>query len=261
MKTVITRADDCGSSHAANHAITCAVDCGFVKNVSLLAPGAYVDEAAYLLAGHEEICFGVHLTLNSEWSRVRWGAVCAAGKVPSLLDEQGFFYQDPALFRAHTPRLEEILLEYDAQLDKLTRAGFAISYADSHMMPEQTVPGLQEVMDRWIARKGLINHKYFYHMIPDGFSFPHQSGLFARRIKSLGDGQYFLLYHPALYCSEMLLCGNEGVSGEEIARGRARETAFLCDADARRISREYALMPIRYDQAASDPPDTGKGDV
>ena len=37
MKAIITRADDCGCSHAANEAIFEAAEAGFIKNISLMA--------------------------------------------------------------------------------------------------------------------------------------------------------------------------------------------------------------------------------
>lgn len=95
------------------------------------------------------------MTLNAEWDNVRWGPVAAKEQVPSLVDRAGYFYQDPILFQDHPPSLQEIIVECEAQLNKLTAAGFKISYADSHMLPERFIPGLQEELDRWIEAKGL----------------------------------------------------------------------------------------------------------
>lgn len=66
MRAILSRADDCGSSHAANQAILEALDAGFVKNVSVMACGEYLEEAAEMLSGRKEICFGLHGCINSE---------------------------------------------------------------------------------------------------------------------------------------------------------------------------------------------------
>jgi len=247
MKRIITRADDYASSHSANLAITAAVEAGFIKNVSIMAPGPYLAEAAQLLAHRKDICFGFHMTLNAEWDHVRWGPVTAKEQVPSLVDQAGYFYQHPSLFQHHPPSLEEILTECDAQLDKLTAAGFNISYADSHMLPERFIPGLQGELDHWMEAKGLINHRYYYNFFPG--DVPSGIESFERALGSLTDDQYFFLSHPALYSEEMVQCGNAEVDGEELARGRDQEASFLTRNDLNEISERWGFRAVRYDEA------------
>ncbi|MEK4115243.1 ChbG/HpnK family deacetylase [Paenibacillus sp. FSL W8-0919] len=250
MRRIITRADDLGSSRSANLAIARTVDAGFIKNVSVMAPGPYAAEAAELLAHRDDICFGFHMTLNAEWDHIRWGPVSAKEQVPSLVDPSGYFYQDPSMFKQSPPALEEIAAECSAQLDKLTALGFRITYADSHMLPERFVPGLQEELDRWIASKGLINHRYYYNFFPGGV--PSSVPQFEAVLSRLTDEQYFFLSHPALYSEEMTQCGNAWVDGEELARGRDAEAAFLMQEDLIEISERHGFRPIRYDEAVSE---------
>lgn len=75
MKTIITRADDCGSSRGANQAVIEAAGRGFVKNISLMAGGAFIGESATYLKDNKRICFGMHFTINSEWDRVKYAPV------------------------------------------------------------------------------------------------------------------------------------------------------------------------------------------
>jgi hypothetical protein len=249
MKTLLTRADDCGSSRAANQAICQALDAGFIKNVSIMAPGPYVDEAANMLSNRKDVCFGLHITLNAEWNKVRWGPVSPREQVPSLVDRDGYFYQDPVMFRQHMPSLEEIIQECNAQLDKLTKAGFTISYVDCHMFPERHVAGLQEKLDGWIAEKGLINHNFFYNDFPQNDYIASTPGLMEQVLSTLGEGQYFFLSHPAMYSQEMTECGNAEVDGELLARGRDREAAFIAAPDTISICERYGFRTIRYDEA------------
>jgi hypothetical protein len=249
MKTLLTRADDCASSHAANQAILRAVDTGFVKNVSIMAPGPYVEEAAAMLRERQDVCFGLHVTFNAEWDKVRWGPISPLAEVPSLVDKDGFFHQDPAIFQERQPSLDEMLNECNAQLDKLTRAGFKISYADSHMFPERFVAGWRNELDRWIAAKGLVNHNFFYHNIPDNDFLAQTPGFFEQVVSALDEGQYFFLSHPALYSHEMTQCGNAQVDGELLARNRDREAAFIASPDTMEICERYGFRTIRYDEA------------
>ena len=106
MKAIITRADDCGCSHAANEAIFEAAEAGFIKNISLMACGEYLEEAAEMLSDKKDICFGLHGCINSEWDRVIWGPVAPKEKVSSLIDERGVFYQSPERYCLHNPKLD-----------------------------------------------------------------------------------------------------------------------------------------------------------
>jgi predicted glycoside hydrolase/deacetylase ChbG (UPF0249 family) len=73
MKNIrfITRADDLGGSYSANQAIEQVIDAGFIKNVSIMACGPAVEDAARRLAHRKDVCFGMHTTLNAEWDRVK----------------------------------------------------------------------------------------------------------------------------------------------------------------------------------------------
>jgi hypothetical protein len=252
MKTLLTRADDLASSHAANQAILRVVDSGFIKNVSIMAAGPFVEEAAKLLGGRQDICFGLHITLNAEWDKVRWGPVSPKEQVPSLVDKDGFFFQDPVMFQECQPSLKEIIKECEAQLDKLIKAGFSISYVDSHMLPERYVTGLR-VLDRWISDKGLINHFFYYNVIPQNDFIASTPALFEQLLSTLVEGQYFFVSHPAIYSQEMTECGNAQVDGEQLARDRDREVTFITSPETMSICERYGFRTIRYDEAVPLP--------
>ncbi len=251
MKDVrfITRADDAGSSHSANRAIASVLKAGFIKNVSIMAPGGFVDDAAELFADKKGICFGMHATLNAEWDRVKWGPVYAGLENSGLVDEKGMFLPDPKLFTQTKPSLDIILKELDAQLDKLSRAGFDIRYVDSHMLPEMWVPELEDTMEAWAERKGLLYHMYYYALPPGWERVARNRTQLLPVLRELPSGQYFYLIHPAFYDEEMLLTGNSEISSEQVAKDR--------DADARMFSRKsmrwlmqfLSIRSIRYDEA------------
>lgn len=245
----ITRADDIGSSHSANLAGLQVANAGIVKNLSLMAPGAFLEEAAALLAARTDVCFGMHTTLNAEWNRVKWKPVLPLNPASGLVDEQGFFLADPSMFANTKPALETVMAEVEAQLDKLTRLGFSIRYIDSHMFPEQFIEGYDEALRDFAKRKGLIDHMYFYR-------FPEGMLKFARHpkrplafLKHVPAGQYFLVAHPSLDTAEMRQTGNATYSGEAIARSRAAETKLYAGLPLRLLFRLADCQPIRYDEA------------
>lgn len=247
MKTLITRADDYASSHAANQAIARAAQAGFVKNISVMAVCPFVEEAAGLLAHKDGLCFGLHIALNSEWDVMRWGPLTNA---PSLTDARGCFYQDPAQFAEHPPRLDEVMAEIEAQYARLAGAGFHLSYAECHMLPERYLPGLQQRLAQWIREKGLLDFSFYMdRVLPHMDEVAVTPGLFEKVLSGLGDGQYCYVAHPALYGQEMLQTGNALCSGEEIARHRAADAAFMADPRTLEICRAQGVATIRLDEA------------
>ena len=115
---LITRGDDCGSSHSANRAIMEAYRRGVLKNVSVMVVCPAILEAAEMFAGESDICCGLHVTMNAEWDSISWGPVLPPQRVPSLVDSRGVFFQTTKALYENKPFLDEIMLEIQAQLDK-----------------------------------------------------------------------------------------------------------------------------------------------
>lgn len=250
--TLITRADDLGSSKSANQAIEQVVNAGFVKNVSIMACGPFVEEAAERFAGRKDICFGMHTTLNAEWDKVKWGPVSPLKPDCGLLDEQGYFLNDPAHFLTTGPSVEVIMQEVSAQLDRLVKLGFDIRYIDSHMFSEMFVDGMDEAMEEFIKRKGLVDHMYFYHFPPDIGDLQGDKESLMKKLAAVPAGQYFFVSHPSLDTEEMRMTGNAGVSGESVAKGRAAETAFFSAPGITELFRSVGCTAIRYDEAVME---------
>jgi len=248
----ITRADDAGSSRSANRAIAKTIRTGLIKNVSVMAPGAFVEEAAGMLAAHREICFGMHATLNAEWDRVKWGPVSALPSGSGLTDEKGMFLPGPKAFRETKPPPELVMKEYDAQLDKLCRAGFDIRYVDSHMFPEQYLQGLDEALEDWAKRKGLLDHMYFYNLPPGWEVLLKDIKKAPAFLRGIPAGQYFIVAHPALNTEEMRMTGNAWTSGEKVAKDRNLETILYSSRITKQLLRLFGIRPLRYDQAATN---------
>lgn len=246
MKSIrfISRADDLGSSHSANLAIEKVINTGFIKNVSVMACGPAIEAAASLLAHRTDICFGMHTTLNAEWDNVKWGPVLPLGKHSGLVDESGHFLAHPSQFIQTKPPVEIIMQEVAAQLERLHKLGFPIRYIDSHMFPEMYVEGLDEAMEEFAKKKGLLDHMYYYRLPPWGLSLGHPGDM-----TRLPDGQYFSVSHPSLDTEEMCMTGNASVSGAAVAASRARETALLSDKELCCRLQEAGVQGILYDEA------------
>lgn len=132
-KLLIIHADDLGVSHSENAASIASMEHGLVNSASIMVPCPWFPEiAAYAKKYGKENDFGIHLTLNSEWSYYKWGPVSPVNEVPSLVDERGYFHASlDSLITLAKPK--EVELELRNQVKKALRAGIDITHLDAHM--------------------------------------------------------------------------------------------------------------------------------
>jgi chitin disaccharide deacetylase len=253
--TLITRADDLGSSNSANIAITLAVKNGdYIKNVSCMAPGSYIEEGVEMIKGCKNVCFGMHAILNSEWEFIKWQPLSPLNEISTITTPSGTFYSDPSIFYERKPSIEEILIEYNRQLDYLQKLGLNVSYVDSHMLPELYIQGLSEAMTNWIREKGLIDHIEYYNFpsIPQvhlADNLEENIGIYEKWLSSIVDGQYFVEMHPAKYSREMLLYANQKIPVGLVAKARNAEYEWLLSGAPEKICEKLDIKRLRYDKA------------
>lgn len=136
-RLLIINADDLGMCHAINEAILRTLTDGVVTSTSLMAPCPWAPHAMRLLRENPDIPFGVHLTVVGDTADYRWGPLTSKGEVPSLVDEAGYFYtsdRHPA-FLART-RLDEVEVEFRAQIEAVLAAQLRPTHLDFHSLPD-----------------------------------------------------------------------------------------------------------------------------
>ncbi len=137
-RLLIINCDDLGSCHAANLGIYEALREGIATSATLMVPCPWARDAASRYRGED---VGVHLTLNAEYDRYRWGPITHA---PSLLDGDGGFPRTVSDVWDHAD-LDEVRRELRAQVERAILWGFDVSHLDSHMGTLQLRPEFFDV--------------------------------------------------------------------------------------------------------------------
>jgi hopanoid biosynthesis associated protein HpnK len=153
MKNLIVNADDLGWTAGVNRGIAHAHRNGIVTSTSLLANGRAFDDGVSVSRALPAMGVGVHLNLSD-------GApLNTARAVPSLVDEQGKLSGGPEQLLLKLARrklkLSEVEREWEAQIEKIRRAGISPTHLDGHKHVHM-LPGLFPIAVK-LAKKHGIN--------------------------------------------------------------------------------------------------------
>lgn len=132
MKQILVRADDLGYSRAVNYGIYESIHLGFINNVGVMTNMPSTEQGLNLLK-NEDIDYGMHTDITNG------RPVLSPNKVPSLVDENGYFkrskiYRQNAKERkSDFTNLEEVVAEIDAQYQRfLELLGRKPDYFEGH---------------------------------------------------------------------------------------------------------------------------------
>jgi predicted glycoside hydrolase/deacetylase ChbG (UPF0249 family) len=210
-RVLIVNADDLGLCHAANVGVFDALESGAATSATLMVPCPWARQAATRYQGED---IGVHLTLNAEYDRYRWGPITHA---PSLLDGDGGFPRTREDLIDHAD-IAEARRECRAQIERAILWGFDVSHLDTHMGVLQLRPELFDIylelavdFDLPIRLSGASSERILGFPFrslaeEEGVLFPdhllHESGttareLLDRHLDDLRPGVTELLAHPA----------------------------------------------------------------
>jgi len=148
-------------SHSVNMALERLIDTGLPVSISVMFACPWYQETVEMLKRHPNVAVGIHLTLNSEWKNYRWGAVTGRGAVPSLVDDEGYFFPTSEALHQHHPKVGEVEKEMRAQIERARRSGLKIDYVDYHMGTAVRYPEFRELTERLAREYGLGMSQYF----------------------------------------------------------------------------------------------------
>ena len=131
-RVLIWHIDDTGMCHEANVGTIRAMEEGIANSCSIMMPCPWVSEYAHHVADKPETCYGLHLTLTSEWENHRWGPVAGKPTVPTLVDSEGCLWPSVEEVVQHADP-DHVEIEIRAQIDRALTMGLNPSHLDSHM--------------------------------------------------------------------------------------------------------------------------------
>ena len=257
-RLLIINADDFGRSHASNEATLRALTDGVVSSTTLMVPCPWALHAMQFLSDHPEMSFGVHLTVVCDVPHYRCGPLTSRDKVPSLVDESGFFSMADSIPQwLAQVRLSELETEFRAQIEAVLTAGLSPTHLDWHCLSnggradifELTVKLAKEyglavrVFDRStgeaLQQKELPTND---HDVLDSYrlAIVEKSARYAQLLRDLPSGLSEWAVHPALGTPEM-----QAIEPESW-QVRQTDFDFLTSPEARSIIEQEGIVLLSY---------------
>ena len=257
-RLLIINADDFGMCNATNEAIFRTLKEGIVRSTSLMVPCPWRLHAMHFLADHPEIPFGVHLTAISEWVDYRWGPVTLREKVPSLIDQAGYFYNFEHMpeFLAQV-RLDQLEMEFRAQIEIVLATGLKPTHLDWHSLRIGGRADISDVMFKlareygmslrvagrpWIEKvqsQGFPSNDYdfldSYGLVP-----VNKAARYTELLHELPVGLSEWAVHPGLDNSELLAIEPDG------NHIRQTDFDFLMSQQAKDVVKEEGIILLDY---------------
>lgn len=145
-RLLLVNADDLGMYQSINEAVVRAFTDGIVRSTSLMVPCPGAGQAIDLLRQHPEMRFGVHLSILRDIEGYVWGPLAPKEAVPSLLDADGNFYHHSRMAELmDTAKLDEVELEFRAQIEPVLAAGLRPTHLDWHCLRVSGRPDIFEM--------------------------------------------------------------------------------------------------------------------
>ncbi len=256
-RLLIINADDFGMSHAVNEAVLRALTEGVVRSASVMAPCPWGLHALRLLREHPEVAFGVHLTVVCDFDDYRWGPLAPRDRVPSLLDETGYFHRDePRQDYLAGLELGELEIEFRAQIEAVLAANLNPSHLDWHCLRDGGRPDVFDLTLRLAREYGLalrvFDHARTERLQSQGLPTNDHEMVDSTRLETAGKTARYVqmlrelpvglsewAVHPALGTAEA-----QAIDGAWA--GRAADFAFLVSQRARKTIEAEGIVLLDY---------------
>ena len=249
---LIIRSDDMGFSHGSNVANEALLESGLVLNISVLFAAPWYQESVEILKRYPEVSVGVHLCANAEWKHYKWGPVADRHEVPGLVNGEGYFwgsYQE--LNTEHPPRVEELEIEFRAQIERALATGLRIDYIDNHMGAGMHTAEQRAMVTRLAQEYGVAHSGSFGEIRPASFHVGDAEAQRAQLISNIdamhSDSLYLIVFHVGTDTPELQAMTDTNVSGTpNMSEQRQGERDLLLSNELNDALKRNAVRLVRY---------------
>ena len=254
---LIVRADDIGSSHAANVACIKCYRQGVARSVEVMVPCPWFNEAVEMLNANPAYDVGVHLTLTSEWTNLKWRPMTHC---PSLVDDQGNFYAmvwpNPNIgpgcsIREANPKIEEVERELRAQIELAVRKVKSVTHLSAHMGFTSASLEMAAVVDK-------LSQEYRLPARIEGAqgvrmerarTSEQKTAAFVKLLETLEPGLWLFVEHPGQDVPEMQAIGHQGYA--DVATDRQGVTDMFTSPQTKEAIERRGIKLVSYGDVLS----------
>ena len=248
---LIVRGDDMGSTHSCNLAVKQGFEEGILTCASLIVPSPWFEEAASMCLENPHWSIGVHLTLNSEWRGYRWKPILPVTEVPTLVDEDGYFYPTEEAFLEADPDLGEVEKELRAQMELALKRNIDVQYIDTHMGTARATPELHVIVKKICQdyRLPLSQEVGEERLSIYEVHFSKKEKALAEQLQQIGPGLWLLVIHPGLDTLEMRALVDINPEGlPSVAANRAAVTRAITGNRIKKIIKQRNIQLVDYSE-------------
>lgn len=220
-RLLIINIDDYGLCYSANDAAIQLLRKGAACSCTVMAPAPWSLQGIALVKDNPGTHCGVHLTAISEHVLYRWRPLSSPESVPSLIDEDGYFFletrRDQLIRQADARELER---EFRAQIEFVLQRGIQVTHLDGHCDTHDARDDLLAMSVGLAKEYGLpmriTNPAYFEqlrkerllvidHPYLDSFRLPlrDKSNIYLKLLRELPEGLSEWAIHPAYDSPEL----------------------------------------------------------
>lgn len=254
---LIVRADDMGITKSTNQAVIESYRNGIVTAVEVIVPGPWFLDAVEMVREHPDLDVGVHLTLTSEWERLKWRPVTHC---PSLVDSNGYLH--PVIWRgkafsehqaleSQSWDIGEIEQELRGQIELALKHLPHISHVSGHMGFQSLSPAVDRLVEQLAVEYGLIYKTSLKRL---EFKKDHSADsyvpAFVRALDNASPGSYLFVEHPALKGPEMEEVFMKGYM--DVASDRQKVTDLFTDKQVQAVIARRQISLIGYKDLGYD---------
>jgi len=270
-RLLIVHADDIGLAQSVNDATEKAFASGGISSGSIMVPCPWFIDFADYFSNHPDLDVGIHITMTSEWDYYKFGGVLPSTEIPSLLDENGFFYPTTEEFGLHVDPAEAEK-EIRAQIERAISYGIKPTHLDTHMgsvlarpelihtylklgqeykipvfIPRMLLFSFPEEQREQIKKEFVLVDQYFMLDLegPDA-SWEEEYG---KIIEKVGPGLNVIIVHLAHDNAEMqAITVNHPAFG---ATWREKDLNYVMSQEYRDLLKEYHIRLVTWKEIGS----------